>query len=100
VADRGRRRKLAAILSADVVGYSHLMRDDEAATVATLKEYRAAIARVIDRQKGRVVVNPRPVLNPVRSIEPRQERGPTANAAPILPAKPRGLSPPTSALPG
>ncbi len=40
-------RKLAAILSADVVGYSRLMADDESATVATLREYRAAIGRVI-----------------------------------------------------
>ena len=40
-------RKLAAILSADVVGYGRLMQDDEAATVATLKKYRAAVGRVI-----------------------------------------------------
>ena len=52
------KRKLAAILSADVVGYSQLMHADEAATVATLKEYRAAIARVIERHKGRVVNAP------------------------------------------
>jgi class 3 adenylate cyclase len=32
------RRKLAEILSVDVVGSSRLMADDEAATVATLKE--------------------------------------------------------------
>ena len=30
------KRKLAAILSADVAGYSRLMQDDEAATVETL----------------------------------------------------------------
>jgi class 3 adenylate cyclase len=35
-----RRRKLAAILSADAVGYSRLMAADEAATVETLKSYR------------------------------------------------------------
>jgi len=51
-------RKLAAIMSADVVGYSRLMAADEAATVATLREYRAAIARVIERHKGRVVNAP------------------------------------------
>ena len=51
-------RKLAAILSADVVGYSKLMADDEAATVRTLKEYRASIERVIDRHGGRVVNAP------------------------------------------
>jgi len=52
------KRKLAAILSADVVGYSRLMRDDEAATVATLQDYRAAIGRVIERHAGRVVNAP------------------------------------------
>jgi class 3 adenylate cyclase/ABC-type branched-subunit amino acid transport system substrate-binding protein len=51
-------RKLAAILSADVVGYSKLMADDERATVNTLKEYRSAIARVIERHLGRVVNAP------------------------------------------
>ena len=51
-------RRLAAILSADVVGYSRLMGEDEAATVATLQEYRAAIGRVIERRKGRIVNAP------------------------------------------
>jgi adenylate cyclase len=34
---KGFRRKLTAILSADVVGFSRLMQNDEAATVKTLK---------------------------------------------------------------
>jgi adenylate cyclase len=58
MSDPNVNRKLAAILSADVVGYSRLMQDDDAATVATLQEYRAAIARVIERHKGRVVNAP------------------------------------------
>jgi class 3 adenylate cyclase len=33
-------RKLAAILSADVEGYSRLMGDDEAATVRTVTQYQ------------------------------------------------------------
>mgnify|MGYP001311503292 CR=1 FL=1 len=41
------KHKLAAILSADVVGYWRLMSDDDAATVTTLQEYRAAIGRVV-----------------------------------------------------
>jgi class 3 adenylate cyclase len=40
MAEEGFKRKLAAILSADVVGYSRLMEDDEAATVHTLTSYR------------------------------------------------------------
>ncbi len=51
-------RKLAAVMSADVAGYSRLMQDDDAATVTTLQDYRAAIARVIERHKGRVVNAP------------------------------------------
>jgi hypothetical protein len=37
-------RKLKAILSADVKGYSLLMADDEAFTIQTLKEYRVLAA--------------------------------------------------------
>ena len=39
----GFKRKLAAILSADVEGYSRLMDDNEEATVRTLTIYRNAI---------------------------------------------------------
>ena len=51
-------RKLAAILSADVVGYSRLMANDEAATVETLKQYRATVGEVTARHKGRIVNAP------------------------------------------
>jgi adenylate cyclase len=37
-------RKLAAILSADVVGYSRLMAEDEAGTIQTLTDYRERTA--------------------------------------------------------
>ena len=58
MADRSSRRKLAAILSADVVGYSRLMAADEAATVETLKAYRDIIVRLVARHGGRVVNAP------------------------------------------
>jgi adenylate cyclase len=51
-------RKLTAILSADVVGYSRLMGDDERATVQTLKEYRGVFRQAIEGHKGRVVDAP------------------------------------------
>jgi len=35
----GFKRKLTTIFSADVEGYSRLMREDEVATVQTLKNY-------------------------------------------------------------
>ena len=37
----GVERRLAAILSADVVGYSRLMGEDDAGTLAALKAHRA-----------------------------------------------------------
>src|SRR5262245_61969944 len=58
MADPSSRRKLAAILSADVVGYSSLMAANEAATIETLKSYRDIIARLVVRRSGRVVNTP------------------------------------------
>ena len=40
----GMSRKLTAILSADVKGYSRLMGEDEEATIRTLTAYRALIS--------------------------------------------------------
>lgn len=48
-------RRLAAILAADVAGYSRLMERDEAATLAMLKACREAIAGLVARHRGRVV---------------------------------------------
>jgi adenylate cyclase len=51
-------RKLTAILSADVEGYSRLMGEDEDATIRTLTTYRELIATVIEKHRGRVVDSP------------------------------------------
>src|SRR5215468_4212074 len=51
-------RKLTAILSADVKGYSRLMGEDDAATVRTLTAHRALMASLIQHHKGRVVDSP------------------------------------------
>jgi len=48
------KRKLTTILASDVEGYSRLMSQDEEATLATLKDYRSVIFRLIDRHEGRV----------------------------------------------
>jgi TolB-like protein/class 3 adenylate cyclase/Tfp pilus assembly protein PilF len=48
-------RKLVAILSADVVGYSRLMADDDAETVETLKAHKERIGGLIRQHGGRVV---------------------------------------------
>ena len=52
------KRKLSAILSADVKGYSRLMEENELATVRTLETYREMIAEVIRNYSGRVVDSP------------------------------------------
>ena len=51
----GVRRRLAAILSADVVGYSRLMGVDEEATLGTLGGHREAMDGLIAAHHGRVV---------------------------------------------
>jgi adenylate cyclase len=58
MADEGFKRKLAAILSADVIGYSRLMRDDEEATVRDIAAHRVLISDIIQQHNGRVVDSP------------------------------------------
>ena len=58
MANEGFKRKLAAILSADVEGYSRLMDNDEEATVRTLTAYRTAINDLVQQYRGRVVDAP------------------------------------------
>ena len=47
-------RRLAAILAADVEGYSRLMHGDEEATMATLSARRAFVDELIARHRGRI----------------------------------------------
>jgi adenylate cyclase len=48
-------RKLAAILYADVAGYSRLTGEDEDATHRTLSEYLDLISRTVEDHRGRVM---------------------------------------------
>ena len=48
-------RKLRAIFSADVKGYSVLMADDEVSTIQTLKDYRNIMSACIEQRGGRIV---------------------------------------------
>jgi adenylate cyclase len=54
----GFKRKLAAILSADVEGYSRLMGEDEESTVRTLTAYREVMATLIQQHNGKVLDSP------------------------------------------
>jgi class 3 adenylate cyclase len=50
------QRRLAAILAADVVGYSRLMEQDEIGTLATLKDRRRRVlAPLVSEHEGRIV---------------------------------------------
>src|SRR5215475_3222928 len=48
-------RRLSAILTADIAGYSRLMGQDEAATVRDLKGHQAVILPVVGRHGGRII---------------------------------------------
>jgi len=49
------KRKLTAIFSADVEGYSRLMEEDELATVETLTSHKETMGKLIRQYRGRVV---------------------------------------------
>ncbi len=58
MAEEGFKRKLAAILSADVEGYSRLMGNDEESTVRTLTAYREVMGTLIQQHNGKVLDSP------------------------------------------
>src|SRR5215468_10547816 len=56
MSDQAPRRRLAAILAADVVGYSRMMQADEAGTLTALKARRTEILQpLVTKHRGRVV---------------------------------------------
>ena len=55
MSEQVRRRRFAAILAADVVGYSRLMERDEVGTLASLKSRRKSVLEpLVARHQGRV----------------------------------------------
>jgi adenylate cyclase len=52
------KRRLTAIFSADVAGYSRLMGEDEAATVETLEIYKQVMFSLIKQRRGRIIDSP------------------------------------------
>ncbi|MBT8364953.1 MAG: hypothetical protein KJP23_09620 [Deltaproteobacteria bacterium] len=58
MAEEGFKRKLTDILSADVVGYSRLMDDNEEATIRTLNAYRASMTTlIINFTEVKIIIN-------------------------------------------
>jgi TolB-like protein/class 3 adenylate cyclase len=55
MATDGVKRKLTAIFSADVEGYSRLMEEDELATIETLTSHKEIMRKLIKQFRGRVV---------------------------------------------
>jgi adenylate cyclase len=84
----GYKRKLTAILSADVKDYSRLMGEDEEATIRVLTTYKQLMARLIQKHRGRVVDSPgdnllaefASVVDAVRSAVEIQEEMKARNA--------------------
>ena len=64
---KGTQRKLTAILSADVVGYSRLMGDDEEATIETLTAYRKVFTSEIKKHHRQMALGPTPTKTTARS---------------------------------
>jgi len=58
MAEKGFKRKLTAILSADVEGYSRLMGQNEETTVLTLTAYREVLTTLIQQHNGKVLDSP------------------------------------------
>jgi len=58
MATEGFKRKLTAVFSADVVGYSRLMGEDEVGTIRTLNTYKEIMGNLIQKFHGRVVDAP------------------------------------------
>jgi adenylate cyclase len=52
------KRKLSGILSADAVGYSRLMEEDEASTIQKLADSKELMANLIQQYRGRIVDAP------------------------------------------
>jgi adenylate cyclase len=55
VAERKVQRRLAAILAADIAGYSRLMGDDDVATVSDLKGHQSVVLPLIAEFGGRII---------------------------------------------
>jgi adenylate cyclase len=58
MAPQGVERRLAAIFSADAVGYSRLMAEDEADTIRVVTSFRKVIAGLATEHRGRIVDSP------------------------------------------
>jgi len=65
-------RRLVAILAADVAGYSRLMEQDKAGTLARLKELRRRLIDPEFADHKRVLSGPSPV--PAAQLPPRDRR--------------------------
>lgn len=50
-----KNRRLAAILAADITGYSRLMCEDEEATATALKSHQALVLPMVERYGGHVI---------------------------------------------
>ena len=68
-------RRLAAILSADVVGYTRLIAEDQEGTLRTLDIYRAAIADLMDEHGGQIFGTAGDAFRRICERSPSRPRG-------------------------
>jgi class 3 adenylate cyclase len=71
-------RRLAAIVAADVAGYSRLMGLDEVGTARTLREHRKVTDALVEKHGGRLVRARARVILPIWStsaFEPKADVG-------------------------
>ena len=79
------QRRLAAILAADMVGYSRLMEKDEAGTVARLKSDRSElIDPAISSHGGQIVHLAGHPRHPVRRVRERGGAGGTPRVGSLV----------------
>jgi adenylate cyclase len=63
------KRKLSGILSADAVGYSRLMEEDEASTIRSLEDSKELMANLIQQYGGTSIFSNQKKLNRPRWIK-------------------------------
>ncbi len=58
MAPEGVKRKISAILSADVVGHSRLMEAVDETTIRTIESYRKTVTSLISQHNSRILDSP------------------------------------------
>ena len=80
------KRKIAAIVAADIAGYSTLVADDEEETLRRLASYRAVIDDFIAKSSGRIFNTAVMLFWPSLRVRWRQSAAPSISRRVFAPA--------------